>query len=122
LIIFSIEVGNQTKDTSNGVFFVLSTISVSFQRRGGDSVSDDKFGFAQGSYPTNGTSIRYARVTVPGCGRKEKDDAPIILIEIDDKTGKITMEVYGDILSEEPTHIIPLGGAKLELKGKKDGD
>ena len=72
---------------------------------------NDKFGFSQGE---DGTT-RFARMSIPGCGRNEKDDAPIIQVEVD-REGKINLLVWGDILSSEPTHIIPLGGAKLTAK------
>ena len=71
----------------------------------------NNFGFAQGD---DGTT-RYARVKVPGCGRREKDDAPIVMVEIR-KSGEITLQVYADIKSSEATHEIPLNGARLELK------
>jgi len=74
---------------------------------------NDKFGFSQGS---DGTT-QFARLSVPGCGRNEKDGAPIIQVEVD-HDGKITLLVYGDILSKEPTHEIPLGGAKIAVKAK----
>jgi hypothetical protein len=74
---------------------------------------NDKFGFSQGTDSTT----QFARLVVPHCGRNEKDDAPVIQIEIE-HTGKITLLVYGDILSKEPTHEIPLGGAKVSLKAK----
>ena len=66
------------------------------------------FGFSQGD---DGTT-RIARLIVPGTGRSEKDDAPIILIEME-KDGDIKLLVYADILSKEPTHEIPLNGALL---------
>ena len=59
-------------------------------------------------------TVRLAHLFVPGCGRKEKDEAPILTVE---KEGdKITLLVYGDINSSEPTHEIPLGGALLSKK------
>jgi hypothetical protein len=76
-------------------------------------MNNDKFGFSQGS---DGTT-QFARLSVPGCGRNEKDGAPVILVEVE-HDGKITLLVYGDILSTEPTHIVPLGGAKVEIKQK----
>ena len=74
----------------------------------------DKFQFSQG----NDGTVQFARMTVPGCGRKEKDEAPIIQVEIE-HDGKITLLVYADILSSEPTHEIPLNGANIELKQKE---
>jgi hypothetical protein len=71
------------------------------------------FGLSQAD---DGTT-RLARVTVPGCGRKEKDDAPVILIEVG-KDGQTTLLVYGDIQSKEPTHEIPLNGAKLSKRAE----
>lgn len=74
----------------------------------------DTFGFSQG----NDGLIQYARMSVPGCGRNEKDGAPIILVEVD-REGNIELHVYADILSTEPTHIIPLNGAKISRKQKE---
>jgi hypothetical protein len=76
-------------------------------------MSNDKFGFSQGS----DGSTQFAHIVIPGCGRIEKDGAPILTIEIE-HDGKITLLVYGDILSAEPTHIVPLGGARIEIKQK----
>ena len=74
------------------------------------------FSFIQGTTQVDGAEIQFARIGVPGCGRNERDDAPVILIEINQTTGKIELNVYGDIQSTEPTHTISLGDAKL---GKK---
>jgi sucrose-6-phosphate hydrolase SacC (GH32 family) len=71
------------------------------------------FGFSQG----NDGTTQIARITVPGCGRNEKNDAPVIMVEVG-KEGKITLLVYADILSTEPTHEIPLNGALLTKKRK----
>jgi hypothetical protein len=76
---------------------------------------NDKFGFSQGH---NGT-IQFAHISIPQCGRSERDDAPVISVEIEG--GKITLLVYADILSKEPTHEIPLGGAKVVVKEKVNG-
>jgi hypothetical protein len=56
--------------------------------------------------------LRLAHLKVPGCGRKEKADAPVVSVEIEDDN--VTLLVYGDIQSTEPTHIIPLNGAKVK--------
>jgi hypothetical protein len=74
---------------------------------------NDNFKFSQG----NDGTVQFARMSVPGCGRNEKDEAPIIQVEIE-HDGKINLLVWGDILSTEPTHVIPLGGAKLTAKKK----
>ena len=73
------------------------------------------FGFSQAD---DGTT-RIARVTVPGTGRNERDDAPIIMVEIE-KNGDMKLLVYADILSKEATHEIPLNGALLAKKAKED--
>ena len=62
-------------------------------------------------------TIRIARVGIPGHGRNEKDDAPVVMVELT-RDGDATVLVYADILSTEPTHEIPLGGAKLSVKEK----
>jgi hypothetical protein len=72
----------------------------------------DSFKFAQ----TNDQTVQIARVQVPGCGRNERDDAPVILIEKDGDN--VTLFVYADILANVPTHEICLNGAKLS---RKDG-
>ena len=72
----------------------------------------DTFKFSQGSDST----VRFAHIAVPGCGRNKKDDAPVVSVEIEGD--KITLLVYADILAEQPTHEIPLGGAKLTVKQK----
>lgn len=61
-------------------------------------------------------TARRAFLSVPGCGRNEKDDAPIILVQQDHLSGEITLLVFADIQSTEPTHEIPLNGAKLKAK------
>lgn len=58
--------------------------------------------------------IRLAKLTVPGCGRAEKDDAPVVLCEIEGNN--ITLFVYGDITSIFPTHEISLNGARQAVK------
>ena len=73
------------------------------------------FGFAQG----RDGERQSAWLTVPGCGRLERDD-PIIIVEI--QNGQITLLVYADIKASVPTHEIPLNGAKLELKPVKEED
>jgi hypothetical protein len=77
---------------------------------------NDNFKFSQGE---DGTT-RFARLAVPGCGRNEKEDAPIIQVEIE-HDGKINLLIWGDILSTEPTHVVPLGGAKLAARKVKSG-
>jgi hypothetical protein len=72
------------------------------------------FKFAQG----NTGEIQYAHISVPGCGRNEKDDAPTILVEIA-LDGTISLAVYADIQSTEATHEIVLNGALLEKKAPK---
>jgi hypothetical protein len=74
----------------------------------------DSFRFAQ----ANDQTVQIARVQVPGCGRKERDDAPVILIENDG--GNITLFVYADILASVPTHEISLNGALLSKKTKEE--
>jgi hypothetical protein len=71
----------------------------------------DTFTFNQG---TDGV-ISFAGITIPGCGRNEKDTAPVVMVERT-KDGDIKLLVYGDILSKHPTHEISLNGAKLEKK------
>jgi hypothetical protein len=75
-------------------------------------MNTNTFGFSQ----ANDQTIQLARVTVPGCGRNEKNDAPIILVEVEGD--KVTLLVYADIQSKEPTHEIPLNGAKLSKRVK----
>ena len=76
----------------------------------------DLFKFEQGETGM----IRLARITVPGCGRNEKDNAPVLLIE---KEGdNLTLFVYADILSTLPTHEISLNGARLTLKTEAKAD
>jgi hypothetical protein len=75
------------------------------------------FGF---SHADDGTT-RIARLIVPGTGRNERDDAPIILVEIE-KSGDMKLLVYADILSKEATHEIPLNGALLIKKEKEVSD
>ena len=75
------------------------------------------FGFSQAD---DGTT-RIARVTVPGTGRNERDDAPIIMVEIE-KNGDMKLLVYADILSKEATHEIPLNGALLSKKEMEVSD
>ena len=58
--------------------------------------------------------IQLGKLSVPGCGRNEKDDAPVILCEIEGKN--ITLFVYGDINSKEPTHQISLNDARVAVK------
>ena len=70
----------------------------------------DLFKFAQ----ANDGMVQIARVNVPGCGRNERDDAPVILVEKDGDN--ITLFIYADILAKSPTHEISLNGAKLEKK------
>jgi hypothetical protein len=76
----------------------------------------DNFQFSQGSFSENGEDIQYARLSVPGLGRNEKENAPVILIEINHKSGEVVLEVYGDINSKVATHEIPLNGAKITAK------
>lgn len=73
------------------------------------------FGFSQAD---DGTT-RIARVCVPGTGRNERDDAPIIMVEIE-KSGDMKLLVYADILSREATHEIPLNGALLANKTREE--
>jgi hypothetical protein len=63
---------------------------------------------------SNDGKLQLAHLKVPGCGRAEKDDAPVVSIEIED--GNVTLLVYADINSEEATHEIPLNGALLAKK------
>jgi hypothetical protein len=70
----------------------------------------DNFKFAQ----ANDGITQLARVQVPGCGRKERDDAPVILIE--NENGNLTLYVYADIQANVPTHEICLNGAKLSRR------
>lgn len=72
------------------------------------------FKFQQGSDGPR----QYARLQISECGRKERDDAPVILVE--EEGDNITLRVYADILSSEPTHEISLNGAKLKLKPKTE--
>lgn len=71
------------------------------------------FGFSQGDVG----ATRVARVIVPGTGRNENPHAPIVMIEKDGE--KLTLFVYADILSKEPTHEISLNGALLTKKEAK---
>ena len=75
----------------------------------------DLFKFEQG----NTGIVQLAKVTVPECGRNEKDDAPILLVEREGSN--ITLFVYADILSTLPTHEISLNGARLTLKAAANG-
>ena len=68
------------------------------------------FGFSQ----ANDGTVQIARINVPGCGRNERDDAPVILVEKDGDN--ITLFIYADILATVPTHEISLNGAKLTKK------
>lgn len=63
---------------------------------------------------SNSGMRQLGKLYIPGCGRNEKDDAPVVLCEIEGN--KITLYVYGDINSSEPTHEIPLDGARLTAK------
>jgi hypothetical protein len=63
---------------------------------------------------SNDGFVQLATIKVPGCGRNERDDAPVIVIEIE--KGEIVMKVWADILSTEPSHVIPLNGALLSKK------
>jgi len=56
---------------------------------------------------------RSARIIIPGHGRKERDDAPGIMIELDHQTGNAIVRVYTDIQPTEPTHEVDLPGARL---------
>jgi hypothetical protein len=71
------------------------------------------FGMNQG----NDGTTQFAHIRVLGCGRNEKDDAPVISIEIE-KEGGINLLVYADIQSSEATHEISLNGALLTRKAK----
>jgi len=52
---------------------------------------------------------QYATVNVPGCGSiEQKDGHPL---QIDIIGDKITLYIFGDINSVEPTHEIDLSGA-----------
>jgi hypothetical protein len=85
-----------------------------YQKRG--TMATTSFGFSQAD---DGTT-RIARVIVPGTGRNERDDAPIIMVEIE-KNGNMKLLVYADILSKEATHEIPLNGALLAKKDVLNG-
>ena len=74
----------------------------------------DNFRFAQ----ANDGLVQIARVQVPGCGRNERDDAPVILIE--NENGNLTLYVYADIQASVPTHEISLNGALLSRKTKEE--
>jgi hypothetical protein len=63
---------------------------------------------------SNTGMIQLGKLTIPGCGRNERDDAPVVLCEIEGNN--LTLYVYGDINSIEPTHEIPLNGALLAVK------
>lgn len=63
---------------------------------------------------SNTGMIQLGKLSIPGCGRNEKDNAPTVLVEIEGEN--ITLFVYGDINSTEPTHEISLNGAKLSVK------
>jgi hypothetical protein len=66
----------------------------------------------------NDGTTQFAHIRVPGCGRNEKDDAPVISVEIE-RDGGIKLLVYADILSTEATHEIWLDGALLAKKSKE---
>jgi hypothetical protein len=66
----------------------------------------------------NDGTTQFAHIRIPGCGRNEKDDAPVISVEIE-KDGGIKLLVYADIQSTEATHEISLNGALLVRKAKE---